>query len=155
MNNESGIPPSGGRVQGVLPSQDADSSDPRRRRSSHHHHRHDAHKSKWSNEERTKKKLHLKVIAFVVPSVIVVIGGALWVVSHYNPEKSMRPQGLIKLSNWMLMSGGAFFILALLWDWARRVLKYMHGKREQSAANQLRGKKRSAHHRHRHRQSRE
>lgn len=139
------------QISPPTPNPETDASASRKRRSSHHHHRHDAHKSKWSNEERTKKLLHLKVIVFSAPSVILLVGAVLSVISHLNADPSMRPKGLIKLSTAMLISGGAFFILALLWDWARRMLTYMHGKKEQSATNRLRGKKRSTHHRHRRR----
>lgn len=149
MNDESTISPAGAPED--LSDPDAVAAALRKRRSSHHHHRHDARKSKWSNEERTKKMLHIKAITLIVPSIVVLVGGILWAISHYNPEESMRPQGLVKLSNGMLIAGGTCFTLALLIDWVRRLAKFMHDKKEMSSINQLRGKKRSTHHRHRRR----
>lgn len=123
----------------------------KRRRSSHHHHRQNAKKlSSSEKEKQTRRKMDLKIIMFAVPSLLLLVGGILWVISNINPDASMRPKGLIRLSYYMLIIGGLFFVLALLIDWARKLRKFMKEKREKESENDDKTRRRSSHRRHRH-----
>ena len=96
--------------------------------------------------------MDMMAILYIAPSLLMIVGGILWVISHLNPEASMRPKGIIQLSNIMLGIGGAFFLIALLIDWARRLQKHLKDKRERHVHHAQAGRRRSEHHRHRHQQ---
>ena len=96
--------------------------------------------------------MDMMAILYISPSLLMIVGGILWVISHIEAEASMRPMGIIKLSNIMLGIGGAFFLIALLIDWARRLQKHLKEKHERHEVHAQAGRRRSSHHRHRHQQ---
>lgn len=123
----------------------------KRRRSNHHRRRNNAKRiSSHEKEKQIRRKLDLKIFMFTAPSLMLVIGGILWFVSNVNPDESMRPKGLIRLSHYMLITGGIFFGLVLLVDWIRKILKYEKDKRDKTTAPSVPTRRRSTHRRHRH-----
>ncbi len=94
--------------------------------------------------------MDFKIIMFAAPSLLLLVGGILWFISNINPDASMRPKELIKLSYYMLIIGGLFFTLALLVDWFRKLRKYMKEKREKETVTHSNARRRSSHRRHRH-----
>lgn len=126
------------------------SSVAKRRRSGHHRRRNNAKRmSSHEKEKQLRRKMDLKILMFTAPSLILLIGAILWVVSHINPEESFRPKRLIRLSHYMLIAGGFFFVLALLVDWTKKFLKYTKDKRDKAVATSVPTRRRSTHRRHR------
>lgn len=127
------------------------SSIAKRRRSEHRRRRNNAKRlSSHETEKQIRRKTDLKILMFTAPSLMLIIGGILWFVSHINPDESMRPKGLIRLSYYMLITGGFFFVLALLVDWTKKLLIYSQDKRDKAATSSGPTRRRSSHRRHRH-----
>ncbi len=143
FKNTSGSPDAINSVGGTSPIT-------KRRRSDHRHRRNNAQRmSSHEKEKQIKRRMDLKILMFTVPSLLLLVGGILWFVSHINPDESMRPKGLIRLSYYMLIAGGIFFALALVVDWTKKILQYRKNKRDKATSSSISTRRRSAHHRHR------
>lgn len=129
----------------------------RRRRSEHRPRRSNARShanglSTQDQERKLKRKLELKILLIAVPTFLLIVGGILWTTSNANPDESMRPEGLIRLSYYMLGIGLTIGTAALFTDWAQKLLKIRKEKKENNKKKTQRGtveRKRSSHRRHR------
>lgn len=122
----------------------------RRRRSVHRTRRSKANKlSAPERERRLKRQLEFKVLLIAVPTLLVIVGGVLWAVSNANPDESMHPKGLIRLSYYMLRIGLSIGAIALLSDWIQKFAKMQKEKREKVVENVTLKRRRSSHRRHR------
>ena len=94
----------------------------------------------------------MKILLIAVPTFLLIVGGILWTTSNANPDESMRPEGLIRLSYYMLGIGLTIGTAALFTDWAQKLLKIRKEKKENNKKKTQRGtveRKRSSHRRHR------
>lgn len=122
----------------------------RRRRSVHRPRRSKANKlSSHERERRLKRRLEFKILLIAVPTLLVIVGGILWVVSNADPDESMHPKRLIRLSYYMLGTGLSMGSIALFSDWIQKVVKIQKEKREKAAENATLKRRRSSRRRHR------
>lgn len=122
----------------------------RRRRSTRRPRRSKTKKLSTQDRDRQlKRRLELKVLLIATPTLLVIVGGILWAISNANPDKSMHPKGLIRLSYCMLSIGLTIGIVALFADWTQKFLKIRKEKREKAAENATLKRKRSSRRRHR------
>ncbi len=121
-----------------------------RRRSDHRRRRNNPQRmSSHEKEKQLRRKTNLKILMFTAPCLMLIVGGILWFVSHINPDESMRPKGLIRLSYSMLIAGGFFFVSALLVDWTKKIIQYTKDKRDKATTTSIPTRRRSTHRRHR------
>ena len=122
----------------------------RRRRSSQRPRRSKTKKiSTQDHERRLKRRLEVKVLLIATPTLLLIAGGTIWVLSNADPDESMHPKGLIRLSYYMLGIGLAMGASALLVDWTQKFVKIQKEKREKIADNAALKRRRSSHRRHR------
>ena len=124
----------------------------RNHKSSHHRHRNGNtyHRSPMEKNRIEMRKETFKALAWILPAMALVIGGALW--SHVSSLSGIDYDDnadLGKLGMWMTIVGGACFVLAIAINWIIRLNKFFRERRER-ADDVLSNHNRSSHHSSRH-----
>jgi hypothetical protein len=86
------------------------------------------------------RKETMKALAWMLPAIILVIGGTLWswasIENDADPLNIQSHKELGNLGRIMALCGGAVFVLAILSNWSVRLLKF-YRERKASAKDAL------------------
>ena len=104
----------------------------RRRRSSHHRHHSHRHHRPGDGEAAQRRRQDLRFLAFALPLGLLAIGFLLWMAAVPRPgtPASSSNAGLLSLSWWMMLTGGAILAVALIVEWIRRGVESVRNDEE-------------------------
>lgn len=91
-----------------------------------------------------------RVIALILPAILAVVGGVVWVAGAWNVDPYARSHKLIKLGRTMLALGVGVFAVLLTREWVLKLGSALKDRRERAASPaSSSGRRRSGRRRHR------